>query len=120
MLSVFVEYSIDAAHFLPNVPEGHKCGRMHGHRYDIRLEVSGCQQESTGWIIDYALIKAIVDPIIMGLDHQTLNEIEGLENPTCEEIVYWIKSKVRGHLPGLTMLEVRETDRSGCVWRDLD
>ncbi len=115
---VFLEYSIDAAHFLPNVPEGHKCGRMHGHRYDIRLEVSGRPDEKTGWIMDYADIKAIADPIIMGLDHQCLNEIEGLgRNPTSENIVGYFLNRLIGALPDLSSIEVRETARAGAGWR---
>jgi len=87
MQYVFLEYSIDCAHFLPNVPEGHKCGTMHGHRYEIRLEVAGVPAKASGWIIDYTEIKEIADPVIMALDHQTLNTVLGLENPTCENLV---------------------------------
>ena len=115
MQYVFLEYSIDCAHFLPNVPEGHKCGRMHGHRYDIRLELAGDPGSETGWIMDYADIKAVFDPVIMALDHRTLNEISGLSNPTCENIVMYL----RRMLPSdeLNAIEVRETARAGAGWR---
>jgi 6-pyruvoyltetrahydropterin/6-carboxytetrahydropterin synthase len=112
---VFLEYSIDCAHRLPRVPDGHKCGRMHGHRYDIRIEVSGMPDAYTGWIVDYADIKALCDPFIIGqLDHQCLNEIPGLDNPTCENIVQWIRGI---GIPGLSSVEVRETSRAGSGWR---
>lgn len=114
MQYVFLEYSIDCAHRLPLVPAGHKCGQMHGHRYDIRLEVSGVP-DAMGWIIDYADIKAIADPVIMALDHKTLNEIAGLANPTCENIVVFLRDKLE--IPGLSSVEVRETDRAGSGWR---
>ena len=111
---VFLEYSIDCAHFLPNVPAGHKCGRMHGHRYDIRLEIAGDVDPQTGWIIDYADIKEIADPVIKALDHTPLNEIPGLENPTCENIVAYLRKE----LPlDLHAIEVRETARAGAGWR---
>lgn len=121
MLCIFIEYSIDAAHWLPNVPEGHKCGKMHGHRYDIRIEISGEPDEKTGWIVDYAEAKAIIDPFIEMLDHQTLNEIRGLENPTCENITLWIRDQItpltgKQARHAFSRIEVRETDRAGVVW----
>lgn len=117
MQYVFLEYSIDCAHFLPFVPDGHKCGKMHGHRYDIRLEIEGAPDRETGWIIDYADIKTIADPIIMGLDHQTLNEIGGLTNPTCEHIALYLSECLTLKLPELSTIEVRETARAGAGWR---
>jgi 6-pyruvoyltetrahydropterin/6-carboxytetrahydropterin synthase len=111
---IFLEYSIDCAHFLPNVPEGHKCGKMHGHRYDIRLEIAGEVDARTGWIVDYADVKDLADPVILGLDHQPLNSLVGLENPTCENIVGYL----RENLPfDLHSIEVRETARAGAGWR---
>lgn len=121
MLCIFIEYSIDAAHWLPNVPEGHKCGKMHGHRYDIRIEISGEPDEKTGWIVDYAEAKSIIDPFIESLDHQTLNHVRGLENPTCENITLWIRDQLvpltgKAATHAFSRIEVRETGRAGVVW----
>lgn len=116
MLSIFLEYSIDAAHYLPRVPKGHKCGSMHGHRYDIRIELSGAP-DFIGWIIDYADAKLFLDPIIGKLDHATLNHIEGLANPTCENIALWLRDAILPSHAGLSAIEVRETARTGVVWR---
>lgn len=125
MQYVFLEYSIDCAHFLPNVPEGHKCGKMHGHRYDIRLEMMGEPDPKSGWIMDYADIKTALDPIIMALDHQTLNDIPGLSNPTCENIVWYLREKITAtdaapydrDFIHLASIDVRETNRAGAGWR---
>ena len=114
MQYVFLEYSIDCAHWLPRVPENHKCHNMHGHRYHIRLEIMG-EINEIGWIIDYAEIKEIVDPVIMALDHHTLNDIEGLENPTCENIVEYLRKNLCELW--FSAIEVRETDRAGAGWR---
>lgn len=115
MLAIFIEYSIDAAHWLPNVPAGHKCGKMHGHRYEIRLEIAGAPGAETGWIVDYAEARTSIDRFIDKLDHAILNDIPGLENPTCENIVLWIKARLDGWF-NLSRIEVRETHRAGCVW----
>lgn len=120
MQYVFLEYSIDCAHWLPHVPVGHKCGQMHGHRYDIRVEIAGGPDEKTGWIMDYADIKAAYDPIIMALDHRCLNEIPGLKNPTCENIVMYLRRVLPFDETGevkLISIEVRETARAGSGWR---
>ena len=117
MQYIFLEYSIDCAHFLPNVEDGHKCGSMHGHRYDFRIEVAGTPDTYSGWIIDYAEVKKIADPVIMSLDHRELNAISGLENPTCERIATWTRDQLLPLLPGLYSIEVRETARAGAGWR---
>lgn len=114
MLCIFLEYSIDAAHWLPNVDKDHKCSNMHGHRYDIRIEISGTPN-SVGWIIEYAEVKEGVDPFIEKLDHAVLNNIPGLENPTCEHITLWLRDRL-AWITGLSRIEVRETHRAGCVW----
>ena len=115
VLCIFIEYSIDAAHYLPKVPADHKCGGMHGHRYDIRIEIAG-EPDQNGWIIDYAEARNSIDPFIDKMDHATLNLIPGLENPTCEKIVVWLRDRLQGWLKGLSKIEVRETARAGVVW----
>lgn len=87
---------------------------MHGHRYHIRLEIMG-EINEIGWIIDYAEIKEIADPVIMALDHHTLNDIEGLENPTCENIVEYLRKNLCELW--FSAIELRETDRAGAGWR---
>lgn len=116
MLSVFLDYSINCAHTLPLLPDGHKCKTVHGHRYDIRIEISGAI-DAQGWIIEYDQARSVLDDCVMSLDHKMLNEIEGLGNPTCELIVYWLKQRIERKLPSVSLIEVRETNDAGCIWR---
>ena len=90
-LEIFKEFQFEAAHKLPNVPIGHKCGRLHGHSFIARIYVSGEVGKTTGWIMDFAELKQVFSPIYAQLDHNYLNEIEGLENPTSENIAVWIE-----------------------------
>ena len=69
---------------MPRVPDGHKCRRMHGHSYRIRVTLEGPLDPQRDWLMDFADIDRVVDPVIARLDHQVLNEIEGLTNPTSE------------------------------------
>src|SRR5690554_7378382 len=83
-------FTFEAAHSLPNTPEGHKCRRLHGHSYTIEIEVKGEVGEHSGWLIDFTDIKTAWEPLHAELDHYYLNEIEGLENPTSEVLSGWI------------------------------
>ncbi|GGG56918.1 6-carboxy-5,6,7,8-tetrahydropterin synthase [Pseudohongiella nitratireducens] len=116
-MEIFKEFSFEAAHRLPNVPEDHKCARLHGHSFQIRLSVSGPVGEVSGWVMDFGDIKQAFKPILNQLDHYYLNDIEGLENPTSENIARWIWDKLKPTLPELSEIQIRETCTSGCVYR---
>ena len=89
-MDIFKVFTIEAAHRLPNVPEGHKCARLHGHSFRVELHVGGEPGADTGWVMDFADIKAAFRPLYDQLDHHYLNDIEGLENPTSERMAMWI------------------------------
>lgn len=116
-MEIFKEFSFEAAHRLPNVPEGHKCARLHGHSFLVRLSVSGPVGEMSGWVMDFGDIKKAFKPILEQLDHYYLNDIEGLENPTSENIARWIWQKLKPELPELSEIQIRETCTSGCIYR---
>src|SRR5213083_20059 len=95
VMDVFREFTFEAAHRLPTVPEGHKCGRLHGHSFQLTVFVQGEVDSKAGWIIDFADIKSAVCPIVDQLDHRYLNDIPGLENPTSENLAQWIWQKLQ-------------------------
>lgn len=115
-MEIFKEFSFEAAHRLPNVPDGHKCARLHGHSFQVRLAVCGEVGESSGWVMDFGDIKDAFKPVWEQLDHHYLNEIEGLDNPTSENIAIWIWQQLKPRLPALCRVEIRETCTSGCVY----
>lgn len=118
MESHFVElvkdFNFEAAHLLPNVPEGHKCRRLHGHSFRGEVAVRGEVDPKTGWLIDFADLKQVVDPIVRELDHYYLNDIPGLENPTSEMVAVWIYRRLAPHLPLLHRVTIEETCTSRC------
>lgn len=116
-MEIFKEFSFEAAHRLPNVPDGHKCARLHGHSFHVRIIVSGAVGDVSGWVMDFSDIKAAVAPIQEQLDHRYLNEIQGLENPTSENIARWIWQRLKPTLPALDSIQIRETCTSGCIYR---
>lgn len=113
-MRIFKEVTFDAAHHLPNVPSGHKCGRLHGHTYRVRVWVDGWPDRHTGWIVDYADIDAAVQPVIAMIDHHGLNSV--IENPTTENVAMWLWEKIKGGLPGICRIEVYESSTTGCVY----
>lgn len=116
-MEIFKEFTFEAAHRLPNIPTGHKCSRLHGHSYRVAVHVDGRFDNRTGWVMDFADIKCAMKPVLLQLDHNFLNEVDGLENPTSEVLARWIWDQLRGTLPGLSQVVVRETCTSGCVYR---
>jgi 6-pyruvoyltetrahydropterin/6-carboxytetrahydropterin synthase len=115
-MEIFKEFTFEAAHLLPNVPEGHKCRRLHGHSFKVRLYADGPIGVESGWVQDFADIKKAFKPFYDQLDHHYLNEVEGLENPTCENLAIWIWNKVKPVLPLLSRVETFETCTSGCIY----
>lgn len=116
-MEIFREYRIEAAHRLPNLPETHKCYRLHGHSFRIAVHVSGEVGTDSGWVMDFADIDRAFQAVFDSLDHRYLNDIEGLENPTSENLARWVWSRIEGLLPCLSAVHVYETCASGCIYR---
>ncbi|MBS1868298.1 MAG: 6-carboxytetrahydropterin synthase QueD [Actinobacteria bacterium] len=117
-MELLKEFTFEAAHRLPGVAADHKCARLHGHSYRLIVHVSGEVDAATGMVMDFADVKAVVKPLVDAhLDHYYLNEVEGLENPTSENLARWIWQRLVGQLPQLSTIEIRETCTSGVIYR---
>ena len=110
-------FQFEAAHSLPNLPADHKCARLHGHSFKVEVVVEGECDDQLGWMMDYADIAAAFEPFWKQLDHHHLNDIDGLENPTSENIAVWIWDHLQPTLHQLTAIEVAETCNARCVYR---
>ena len=113
---IFKEFKFEAAHKLPLVPVNHKCSKLHGHSFNVRISVDE-KINGLGWVMDFSELKKICAPYIEQLDHTYLNEIDGLENPTSENIAIWLWKNLETKLRGLSSVEVRETCNSGCIYQ---
>lgn len=115
-MEIFREFTFEAAHRLPHVPDGHKCARLHGHSYHVEIHITAAVREDAGWVMDFADIKAAFAPLHDQLDHRYLNEVNGLDNPTSENLARWIWERLTPALP-LSAVVIRETCTSGCAYR---
>ncbi|MCX2862481.1 6-carboxytetrahydropterin synthase [Paucibacter sp. PLA-PC-4] len=123
---VWRRYRFQAAHQLPNVPPGHKCGRMHGHGFEAIVHANQDLGERD-LSIDYDHLDEVWAPLHMQLNYQCLNEIEGLDNPTSEVISAWLWQRLKPQLPELSWVTVYETGSCGAnfdglqyrIWKEL-
>jgi 6-pyruvoyltetrahydropterin/6-carboxytetrahydropterin synthase len=116
-VEIFKVFRIEAAHYLPHVPAGHKCRRLHGHSFRIEIRVRGPVGRETGWVRDFGELSQAFAPLHERLDHRYLNEVPGLENPTSENLARWIWTRLKPVLPLLSEVVVHETCTSGCRYR---
>lgn len=110
-------FQFEAAHRLPLLPPAHKCWRLHGHSFQVDIVVAGECDPKLGWLMDYADISEAFRPLWEQLDHRYLNEVDGLDNPTSENLAVWIWDRLRPRLPLLTEVVVAETCTARCVYR---
>ncbi len=114
MYTLAKRFRFDAAHFLPLLPEDHKCRRLHGHGFEVEVSVRGDAEPRTGWVIDYAALSQVVRSVLAPLDHSFLNAVPGLENPTSEHLARWIWERLQPALPGLCRVTIFETPSNRC------
>jgi 6-pyruvoyltetrahydropterin/6-carboxytetrahydropterin synthase len=110
------EFRFEAAHKLPRVPAGHKCARLHGHSFKIELSVRGPVDPETGWFIDFGVLTDAWDPIHRLIDHNYLNDVAGLENPTSENLARWLWERLKPAIPSLERVTVFETCDARCEY----
>ena len=116
-MNVFKTFTIEAARSLPNLPDGHPCKNIHGHSFKITITVTGNVDNKTGFVMDFGDIDETFNPLLSKLDHSYLNNIEGLENPSSENVCQWIWERLAPSLPGLSQIDIKETDSTGCIYK---
>jgi len=109
---LWARFRFEAAHRLPNVPDGHKCGRMHGHGFEVTLQARLCANQPA--LERQRELRLSADRLREELDYSCLNEIPGLDNPTSEMIASWIWARLHPSLKGLSGVTVKETASAGC------
>lgn len=134
MATIFRLYDLEMAHRLnAGVPQHHKCRRLHGHRYQLTIWVSG-ELDGDGMLIEYDDLDRVVGPVLGKLDHNYANELPAkcstpeaeavAANPTVERLADWlgarlpgiVASAVRDRKLRLSRLTIQEDARAGAEW----
>jgi len=114
---VYKKFNIESARSIPNLPKTHPCHHIHGHSFKIIISVKGPVNKQNGFVTDFQDIDDAFSSFKKELDHSYLNDIEGLQNPTSENICIWIWDKIQSSLPNIYKIEIKETDSTGCIYK---
>ena len=119
-MEIFKSFTFDSAHRMSGFPENHKYGNLHGHSYELDVHVHGPVEEDHGWVMDIGALTATVQPVVDRLDHAYLNDVAGLENPTCENIARWFWNTLQPMIPNIRKIVIRRANAGGCIYRGPD
>jgi 6-pyruvoyltetrahydropterin/6-carboxytetrahydropterin synthase len=118
-MTIYKEFTFDAAHRLTCVPDSHPCWNLHGHTYRLRVYISGPidGRGFCGWS-DYSELRDSVKRVLVHLDHRYLNDVDVrlLNNPTTENLALWLWPRLQAELPGLSRIELKESEGTGCIY----
>lgn len=122
---VWRRYQFESAHQLPNVPAGHKCGRMHGHGFEVIVHANK-NLGGADLSIDYDHLDALWAPLHEMVDYRCLNDLPDMDNPTSEMLSSWFWQRLSPVLPELSWITVYETASCGAnfdgkhyrIWKD--
>jgi 6-pyruvoyltetrahydropterin/6-carboxytetrahydropterin synthase len=106
-IEITKEFGFEAAHHMPTMPAGHPYTRLHGHSFRVEVTVSGAPDPAFGWVVDFGVLEAALAHVRDQLDHHTLNDVPGLEQPTLEQVGQWIFGRIAETVPGLAEIVVR-------------
>ena len=116
-MDLYADFRFEAAHRLPGVHPEHMCARLHGHSYRVRVTLRGEVDPASGWVVDFGGVMAAIEPVRARLDHRYLNDIDGLANPTSENLACWLWKQLRSAIPLISAVEVQEMPGYGCIYR---
>ena len=101
-------FGFDAAHHFDHYPAGHPNRGVHGHSFQVEVVIEGSPSAHTGFVADFADVARACEESVRGrLDHRVLNDVEGLANPSLENVAAWILRELAPRLPGLARVTVR-------------
>ena len=112
------EFGFDAAHRFEHFPAGHANRRVHGHSFQVEVGVAGEPDPRTGFVVDFAELESACAELRAALDHRLLNEVDGLGEPSLENLCAWIWRRLTPRFGCLSRVTVRR-DSAGqsCTYR---
>lgn len=116
MFAISKQFSFCASHVLEGLPEGHQCGRLHGHNYIVEIELRAAELDATYFVVDYGDLSPFRDIIDRELDHRHLNDV--LPCPTTAEcIARYLFERAQAFWPQVSAVRVSETPKTWAEYR---
>jgi 6-pyruvoyltetrahydropterin/6-carboxytetrahydropterin synthase len=117
-IEIVKEFTFEAAHHFTHMPKGHGYQRLHGHSYHVEVALEGTPDAETGWIVEFSELAKAFDIIKDQADHDLLNNIEGLENPSLENLSQWIARELGRSFDALSWVRIRRPScGEACTYR---
>jgi 6-pyruvoyltetrahydropterin/6-carboxytetrahydropterin synthase len=104
MIEISQRFSFDAAHHLGAGASENR--RLHGHSFYVEVTLRGEPNSKTGFLRDFGEVDAVLKQVHELLDHRLLNDVEGLENPTLENIARFIHDRAKAALPEVVRVKI--------------
>ena len=136
MFTIAKRFSFCAAHRLVGLEKGHKCGRLHGHTYEVELIIAADALDERGFAgVDYAELRPFREWLDESWDHRTLLQLGdpigdvlakfeggGLVtfdfNPTAENLARELYAVAKDFgIPGVVAVRVSETPNTWAEYR---
>ena len=139
MIEISKDFEFEAAHSLPHLPWEHKCHRLHGHSYKLKVTCGGEIDKEFGWVIDYADISKVVNTIITAIDHTNIDQLftvpprstitdggtprvavgeaHKTKPSTAENLAIWFYDQLKPTLPSVVEIQIKETSSSCVTYR---
>jgi 6-pyruvoyltetrahydropterin/6-carboxytetrahydropterin synthase len=139
VIEISKDFEFEACHSLPHLPWEHKCHRLHGHSYKVKVVCAGAIDKELGWVIDYADISKVVKTILKAIDHTNIDQLffcpprpeltdagvprvkvgaKHLTKPsTAENLAIWFYDQLKPTLPSVVEIQIKETSSSCVVYR---
>jgi len=116
MYTISKMFTFEASHWLPHVPEGHPCRRLHGHSYRVQVVLQSPILEG-GFVVDFNDLNQLRAYLDEHFDHHHLNDI--FLNPTAEKIAEHLYFWCAERWPQTIAVRVSETAKTWAEYRNL-
>ena len=114
---VYRTFRFHSARYLPNLNDDHICKQTHGHTFNLTIYIKGKINSKNGFVIDFFDIDTIIkDKVLPLIDHKLLNDIDGLKNPTSENLIKWIWVKIKNEFQSLYKIKLSEDHGTGIIY----
>lgn len=114
MYKIIKKMEVAGAHKL-ELPYESKCSNLHGHNWNIEVQLESEELTEYGMVMDFTHIKKVVNQ----LDHAYINDVVGV-NPTAENIAKWIADQLTGMFDGIfvkcTRVSVEESTHNTAIY----